>query len=180
MNAVFRITTAIDTVNDWVGQGAAWLAIVMVLVQFFIVILRYVFGENFIWMQEGVVYLHAALFMFGAAYTLLHEGHVRVDIFYRTAEPRTKAMVDLLGALVFLLPVCGLLLSVSWPYVAQSWSMWEGSQETSGIQAVFLRKSLILAFAGLMALQGVALALSALLTLSGHKPPDVQVDEVPV
>jgi len=176
MNAVFRLTKAIDAVNDWVGHGAAWLAIAMVLVQFFIVLLRYVFGENFIWMQEGVVYLHAALFMFGAAYTLLHEGHVRVDIFYRTAQPRTKAMVDLLGALVFLLPVCGVILIVSWPYVAQSWSMWEGSQETSGIQAVFLRKSLIMAFAGLMALQGVALGLSALLTLTGHKPPVTEVD----
>jgi len=176
MNAVFRLTKAIDAVNDRVGHGAAWLAIVMVLVQFMVVLLRYVFGENFIWMQEGVVYLHAALFMFGAAYTLLHEGHVRVDIYYRTAPPRTKAVVDIVGALVFLLPVCILIFAVSWPYVTQSWSMWEGSQETSGVQAVFLRKSLIIAFAGLMALQGIALGLSALLTLTGHKPPSVDLD----
>jgi len=176
MDLIFRITQAIDAVNNVVGKSAAWLAVAMVLVQFVIVMLRYVFGFSFIWMQESVVYFHAALFMLGASYTLLHDGHVRVDIFYHTASAKKQAMVDLLGSLFFLLPVCGLILVVSWPYVAQSWSMWEGSQETSGIQAVYLRKSLLIAFAGLMALQGVALLLTSLLTLFNHVAPDIKKD----
>ncbi|MFC1672796.1 TRAP transporter small permease subunit [Pseudomonadota bacterium] len=177
MDTIYRITKAIDALNDLIGRGAAWLAIVMVLLQFFVVMLRYVFSINFIMMQEGVVYLHATLFMLGAAYALLHEGHVRVDIFYRTASPRKKALVDMVGSVFFLLPVCGLIMAASWPYVARSWSMLEGSMETSGIQLVFLLKSLILAFGALMALQGIALGLSALLTLSGHKVPEVEQDE---
>ncbi|MBL4693063.1 MAG: TRAP transporter small permease subunit [Magnetovibrio sp.] len=140
----------------------------MVMTQFMVVVLRYVFSLNFIMMQEAVVYLHATLFMIGSAYTLLHDGHVRVDIFYRTASVRVKAMVDCAGAFIFLLPVCGLILWSSVPYVAKSWAILEGSPETSGIQAIFLLKSLIVAFAGLMALQGVSMGLRAALTLTGH------------
>lgn len=176
MDTIYRITKAIDALNNIVGKYAAWLAVAMVLVQFLAVMLRYVFSINFIWIQESVVYFHAALFMLGASYTLLHDGHVRVDIFYHTASKKKQALVDLFGSVLFLLPVCGLILVMSWPYVAQSWSMWEGSQETSGIQAVFLRKSLIIAFAGLMALQGVALLMTSLLTLFNHVAPDIKKD----
>ena len=80
----------------------------MVLLQFAVVVMRYVFGVGFIFMQEGVIYLHAALFMLGAGYTLLHGGHVRVDIFYRDAAPPRKALIDLLGVILFLVPVCGI------------------------------------------------------------------------
>lgn len=180
MNNCYRITKWIDTFNDRIGTTLSWLAIVMVLTQFASVVMRYIFGLSFIWMQESVVYLHATLFMMGAGYTLLHEGHVRVDIFYRTAPPRKKAMVDLAGSLVFLLPVCGLILWASVPYVMRSWAMGEGSQETSGIQALYLLKSLILAFAVLMALQGVAMALRSILTLRGLDAPHPTTEEVEV
>lgn len=180
MNICYRLTQWIDTLNDRIGNYVSWLAITMILIQFSTVVLRYIFGISFIWMQEGVVYLHATLFMMGAAYTLLHEGHVRVDIFYRTAPPRKKAMVDLAGAFVFLLPVCGLILWASVPYVINSWVMQEGSQETSGIQAVFLLKSLIVAFAVLMGLQGIAMALRSSLTLRGLPAPHPKSDAVEV
>lgn len=180
MNTTYRTIQWIDALNDRIGKAVSWVAIVMVLVQFSVVVLRYTFGLGFIWMQESVVYLHATLFMLGASYTLLHEGHVRVDIFYRTAAPRKKAMVDLVGALVFLLPICALILWAATPYVIDSWIMGEGSQETSGIQAVYLLKSLIIAFAGLMALQGVAMALRALLTLKGLNAPHPKSDQVEV
>ena len=171
MNAVQRVIAWIDTANDLIGRVVSSLALFMVLVQFCVVVLRYVFGLSFIWMQESVMYLHATLFMLGAAYTLLHEGHVRVDIFYRTASPKTKARVDCIGALVFLLPVCGLILWASVPYVSSSWAIKEGSPETSGIQAVFLLKSTIVAFAGLMAMQGLSMALRSALTLLGAPVP---------
>lgn len=180
MNALTRITQWIDTLNDRVGKIVSWIAIAMVLTQFSVVVLRYTFGFSFIWMQESVVYLHATLFMMGAGYTLLHDGHVRVDIFYRTATPRTKAIVDLTGALVFMLPICGLILWASVPYVSRSWGMFEGSQETSGLQIVFLLKSLILAFAVLMALQGVAMVLRSVLTLRGLDAPHPKPDQIEI
>ena len=106
MRALAAAARAIDAVNETVGRAAAWLALAMVLLEFVVVVMRYVFGVGFIAMQEGVIYLHAGLFLVGAGYTLLHGGHVRVDIFYRDAPPARRAVVDLAGVVLFLLPVC--------------------------------------------------------------------------
>jgi len=167
VNALKATARAIDTFSDFVGRWVAWLAVIMVLVQFTVVVLRYVFGIGLILMQESVVYLHGILFMLGAGYTLLRGGHVRVDIFYQPAAPRSKALIDLAGSLLFLLPVCALITIYSWPYIANAWAVYEGSKETSGIQAVFLLKSIILAFTFLLGLQGVSMALHAMLVLRG-------------
>ena len=165
MSVLHRGCDLIDKVNDRVGRIVAWAALAMVLLQFAVVMLRYVFGVGNIMAQEGVIYLHGILFLLGAGYTLLHGGHVRVDVFYADARPRTKAWINLLGVIVFLLPVCGLIAWSSWPYVVSSWQVFEGSKETSGIQAVYLLKSAILIFAALVMLQGVSMAGRALLTL---------------
>ncbi len=177
MNKLAAFSRAIDHLNEYVGRGAAWFAFAMVLLQFTVVLMRYVFGIGSILMQEGVIYLHAALFLCGAGYTLLHGGHVRVDIFYRTASRRHKALVDLFGALFFLLPVCAIIAWAAFPYVGQSWGAWEGSKETSGIPAVFALKSLILLFVLLVALQGISLALRSFLVLTGHAPDDEQSED---
>ena len=169
LSALTALARAIDAVNEHVGRVASWLALLMVLLQFVVVVMRYIFGVGFIFMQEGVIYLHATLFMVGAGYTLLHGGHVRVDIFYRDARPRRRALVDLLGVILFLLPVCVIIGWATWPYLEQSWSVFEGSKETSGIHAVYALKSMILAFVVLIALQGLSLALNAVLTLAGRK-----------
>lgn len=177
MSLLASVAQRIDAFNHNIGKAVAWLALVMVIVQFIVVIMRYVFGIGSIFMQESIIYLHAIVFMVGAGYTLLHNGHVRVDIFYREARPRQKAVVDLLGVVIFLIPVCGLIWWVSWPYVASSWKVFEGSRETSGIQGVFLLKSVILLFVVLVVLQGISLAIRSLLTLAGIEQP--QVDEPP-
>jgi TRAP-type mannitol/chloroaromatic compound transport system permease small subunit len=148
LSFLLSVARGIDALNENVGKAVAWLALLMVIVQFAVVILRYVFGIGSIFLQESIIYLHAVVFMVGAGYTLLHSGHVRVDIFYREASPRQKAVVDLLGVVVFLVPVCSLIWWASWPYVASSWRVFEGSRETSGIQAVFLLKTVILGAAG--------------------------------
>ncbi|CCQ73859.1 TRAP transporter small permease subunit [Magnetospira sp. QH-2] len=172
MQALSGLATAIDRFNETVGRITGWLAVAMVLVQFTVVVMRYVFGVGSIMMQESVVYLHSLLFLVGAGYTLYHNGHVRVDVFYREAKPRTKAWVDLLGNLFFLIPVCILIAVYSLPYVSQSWSVLEGSKETSGIQAVFLLKTIIVVFCSVVALQGLAIALHALTFLTGSPPAD--------
>ncbi len=157
----------IDRLNENVGRWVAWLTVATVLIQFTVVVLRYVFGIGHIWMQESIIYLHATVLMAAAGYTLLHGGHVRVDIFYRTASAEQKAWTDLLGVVFLLIPVMVLIFMVAGPYVAMSWSSLEGSAETSGIQAVFLLKSVILVFAALVGLQGVSLAINAVLVLAG-------------
>nr|WP_184046062.1 TRAP transporter small permease subunit [Roseospira visakhapatnamensis] len=140
----------------------------MVLVQFLVVVLRYVFGLGFIWMQESIVYMHGLLFMVGAGYTLLQDGHVRVDVFYRDASRRRQALVNLAGSVLFLIPFCTLILWVSIDYVGNAWRVLEGSKETSGIQGVFLLKSVILVFGALVLLQGVSVIARSLLTLTGR------------
>ncbi len=167
MTLIESIVRAIDAVNEHIGRVIAWLALFMVLVQFIVVVMRYVFGIGSIFMQESIVYMHAMVFLVAAGYTLLHGGHVRVDIFYGSASPKRKALIDFCGVFLVLLPVCVLIWWTAFPYVSASWAVREGSPETSGIQAVFLLKTCILAFATLLAFQGLSLAAKSLFVLRG-------------
>jgi TRAP-type mannitol/chloroaromatic compound transport system permease small subunit len=157
----------LDALNEWVGRTVSWLSLFMVLVTVVVVVLRR-FGIGWIAMQESVTYMHAVLFLAGAAYTLKHQGHVRVDIFYRRFSPRGQAWVDLLGGLLLLLPVCLFIFYMSWEYVAQSWELMEGSREAGGLDGVYLLKSAILLMAGLLVLQGLSSVLRCGLLLSGR------------
>ncbi|HLS68779.1 MAG TPA: TRAP transporter small permease subunit [Kiloniellales bacterium] len=159
----------LDGINDLVGRWVRWLAVALVLVQFFVVVLRYVFGTSFMAAQESIIYIHAVIFMAGAGYTLLKDGHVRVDIFYGEASRRTRALVDLFGSLFLLIPSCLVLLYYTWGFVVQSWRILEGPISVGGIPAVFLLKSLIPIFGGLLLLQGISMALRNLLVLLGRE-----------
>jgi TRAP-type mannitol/chloroaromatic compound transport system permease small subunit len=163
-----------DGINELLGSAVSWLSLLMVLVTFIIVVLRYAFDLGWIWLQESVTFMHAALFLIGAAYTLKHEGHVRVDIFYRKFTPRTRAWVDLGGALFLLLPVCLFIFSVSWGYVVQSWELNEGSREAGGLDGVYLLKSLMLVMAGLLVLQGLSQAMRRLISLLQGVPEEAR------
>lgn len=156
----------IDRLNAAIGHAVAWLALAVVLLQFALVVARYLFGLGSVWLTETVIYAHATLFMLAAAWTLGAGGHVRVDIFYAEASARSKALVELIGALLLLLPFMLVLIWLSVPYAARSWAILEHSQETSGLPIIFALKTLIPLFALLMALQGVAQAIRAAATLS--------------
>ncbi|MFZ3241993.1 MAG: TRAP transporter small permease subunit [Pseudolabrys sp.] len=155
------VADRIDRLTSALGRAAAWLALVVVLLQFALVVARYLFGLGSVWLTETVIYAHAALFMLAAAWTLQVGGHVRVDIFYADASAHTKALIDLVGALFLLLPFMVVLIWLSIPYAARSWSILEHSQEASGLPVVFVFKTLIPLFALLMALQGIAQAIRA-------------------
>jgi TRAP-type mannitol/chloroaromatic compound transport system permease small subunit len=161
-----RLARAFEIVTAGAGRIVMWLTIAMALVQFTVVIMRYVFGVNFLALQESTTYMHGAVFLLAAGYALLTNDQVRVDIFYREAPPRRKALIDLLGTYLLLFPVCLLILWTASSYVGVSWSVREGSQEQSGIQAIFLVKSLIPAFATLLAMAGFVIAARAVETLS--------------
>jgi TRAP-type mannitol/chloroaromatic compound transport system permease small subunit len=166
----FALMTAladrIDRLTTSMGWAVAWLALAIVLLQFALVVARYLFGLGSIWLTETVIYAHATLFLLAAAWTLRAGGHVRVDIFYAEASARTKAIIDLIGAALLLLPFALVLVWLSVPYAARSWAILERSQESSGLPLVFLLKTLIPAFALLMALQGIAQAIRAIQALA--------------
>lgn len=165
-----RIADAIDSLTGRIGRVVAWLVLAIVLLQFVLVVARYLIGFGSIWLNESVLYGHATLFLMAAAWTLQSGGHVRVDIFYAEAAPRTRAVIDLAGSLLLLLPFALLLLYLSLPFAARSWAILERSQETSGLPLVFVLKTLVPAFAVLMALQGIAQAIRSVIVLraGGH------------
>lgn len=164
-NMLERCAAAIDRMNSAIGRAAAWCCLYVVAAEFAVVAMRYGLGLGSIPLQESVLYAHAALFMLGAAWTLQAGGHVRVDVFYAQARPRTKALIDLAGASLFLLPFAAVLVWLSVPYVARSWAILEGSQQPSGLPLVYLLKTLIPIFAVLIGLQGLAQAMRAALAL---------------
>ncbi len=168
---MLRLLEITDRINDSIGRWIAWAGLAMVLVTFLVVVLRYLFDLGWIAMQESATYLHGALFMLGAAYTLRHQGHVRVDVLYRRFTPRTQAWVDLCGTLLLLFPLCGFILYISWDYVSDSWALWEGSREAGGLPLVWLLKGLIPVMALLLLIQGVATVLRCLLFLQGKLDP---------
>jgi len=157
----------LDTLSEWTGRSIAWLTLLMVLLTFTVAVLRYLFNVGWIAMQESVVYLHSFVFLLGAAYTLKHDGHVRVDIFYHPLSERGKALVNLFGTLVLLLPVSLFIFWISWDYVSASWKILEASQEAGGIAARYLLKSGLLLMPALMVLQGIAELLRNGLILAG-------------
>jgi TRAP-type mannitol/chloroaromatic compound transport system permease small subunit len=170
-NAVTRLADGIDRMNALIGRAATWCCLFIVLAEFAVVVMRYALGIGSIRLQESVFYAHAALFMLAAAWTLQVDGHVRVDIFYAQAGPRRRALIDLIGALVFLLPFAIVLVLLSISYAARSWAILERSPETSGLPFVYLLKTLIPLFALLIGLQGVAQAIRAALVLAGPRQP---------
>lgn len=160
-----RIAAALDVVNATVGRVVRWLALAMVLVQFGIVVLRYVYGVSSIALNESVLYMHATLFMLGAGYTLLVDGHVRVDIFQAKAGDKGKALIDIFGHLVLLFPSMLALFYWSWPSVRNAWAIHEGAISVGGLPASFLLKSLIPAFCMLLLIQSLACLMRKLIVL---------------
>ena len=162
-----QITRQLRHLSELIGTAVAWLMLPMVALTFFIALARYAFAANWIWLQELVVWMHALVFMLGAAYTLNRDEHVRVDIFYRRFSARGQAWVELLGCAVFLVPVSVMLIWMSFDYVLTSWSIGEGSTEVGGLPYPFmpLLKTVIPLTFMLVLLQGAAIMLDAYLVL---------------
>jgi TRAP-type mannitol/chloroaromatic compound transport system permease small subunit len=154
------------------GRSIAWLTLAMVLLTFVIVILRYGFNLGWIWLQESVTYMHAAVFMVAAAWTLQQDEHVRVDILYNRMSPKKRCLVDLAGTLLFLVPLCLFILVTALPYVSNSWKLMESSREAGGLPALFLLKTFILVLPALLLGQAFLGVADAIQTL--RKPAESQ------
>ena len=164
-----RTIVVLDGFSRAVGSTVRWLALGMLVAQFLIVIARYAFGLSFIAAQEAILYMHATMFMLGAGYTLLVDGHVRVDIFYDRLGPEGQRRIDLFGHLFLLTPAMLALIYWSWPAVVNSWRIFEGPISVGGIKAVFLLKTLIPAFCILVLLQSLSIILRLLLSTDNKR-----------
>jgi len=163
------VATLIDRISIATGHAASWLTLLMVVFTFVTVVLRYAFDTGAIWLQESVTWMHAAVFMLGAAYTLQNEDHVRVDIFYRDMSETRKAWVNLLGVLFFILPLCVFFIVEAADYVAASWRIREVSRDAGGLPYPFvpLLKSILIVMPVAVLLQGVSMAMRSVAVLRG-------------
>jgi TRAP-type mannitol/chloroaromatic compound transport system permease small subunit len=162
---MLSLVNNIERFIDWSGRAVSWLTLLMVIVTFIVVVLRYVFDIGWIALQESVTYMHAMVFLVGASWTMQQDAHVRVDIFYSRFSTRTKAWVDLFGSLLLLLPVMVFIAWISWEYVIDSWEVLEGSREAGGLPAVFLLKSLIVVLAIMLMLQALVQIMRSVQTI---------------
>lgn len=175
---LIRIYQQIDALTNAFGKGLSWLTLLMAMLMFAVVIFRYMLNLGSIALQESVLYLHALVFMGASAYTLMHDGHVRVDVFYRRLSPKFQAWINLAGTLLLLFPVCLFISFISIAYVNSSWSMLESSSEAGGLPGVFLLKSLIFLLSGSLLLQGVAEAIKNILIIADIASAPQQKQEV--
>ena len=167
MRIISTLIGAIDRFTEVTGRIVSWLTLLMVGMVVAVVIMRYFLELGSIALQESVTYLHATVFMLGLAFTLKHGGHVRVDIFYRQFSARRQAMVNLVGGLLFLMPVTVLIFVSSWDYVLSSWAFGETSSESNGLPFVYLLKTLMLIMPVTLLLQGIAEILKSVLVIRG-------------
>jgi len=171
------ISRPLEAINEHIGKAVSWLCLAIVVVTFIVVVLRYGFDIGWIWMQESAVYMYAWIFMLAAGYTLKHEGHVRVDIFYRQFTERQKAWVNLIGGLFLLFPMFIFIAWSSYDYVINSWQISEASGEAGGLAFVYLLKTSLLVMPLLVLIQGLASILTCLQTLSNPKSnPEASAD----
>lgn len=169
MKTLAWLIRLISFINTLLGRIFSWLSLAMVLACFAVVVMRYVFASGFVWMQDLYVWMNGMMFMGVAGYTLLKNGHVRVDIFYRPAGLRFKAWVDILGSLLFVGPFIWVLVQYGLPYVQRSWRFYEGSANYGGMPGLFVLKSFILLFALVVGLQALAMLLRGVLVLTDRE-----------
>jgi len=167
MEAIKTITRWIDNMNEWVGSGVAWATLGLVLVVFVDVVMRYLLNKSYVFTQELEWHLFGFIFLIGAGYTLLHDGHVRVDIIYQRLGIKGRAWTNLLGVILFLIPGCIMVITTSWQFAANSFSMMEGSPDPGGIPLRFIIKGCIPVGFTLLLLQGFSLGLHSFMQILG-------------
>ncbi|MFN3688745.1 TRAP transporter small permease subunit [Salinarimonas sp.] len=169
MRAIALMVRALSGVNWLVGNVFSWLALGIVAVCFTVVVQRYVFSTTQVWMQDLYVWLNGAMFTAVAGYALLRDDHVRVDIFYRPASLQRKALIDLIGVFIFLIPFCWVVFIYGLPFVQRSWRIWEGSPNWGGMPGYWVLKTFILVFVAVVFIQGLAMVGRSILVLAGKQ-----------
>lgn len=167
--ALKRIQVGIDTLNEWAGKGVSWLTTVLVVLVCFDVITRYLFSDTKAWIMELEWHLFSLIFLIGAGYAFKHDRHVRVDLFYTRLTPRDRALVNLIGGLLFLVPWCILIIMVSYDYARVSFLLGETSPDPGGLPARYVIKYAITAGVFLLLLQGLSSIIQSLFIYLGKE-----------
>ena len=175
-----NLATMIEKTSHWSGRVVSWLTLLMVVLVFIVVVLRYLFEIGSIPLQESITYLHAMVFLLGATYTLHQDEHVRVDVFYSSLSHKGRAWIDLAGTLFLLFPVCLYIFTMSLDYVLLSWRIHESSSEAGGLPGLYLLKSLILIMPVTMMIQGLANILRYILFLFDNGKSPYSKNEIEV
>lgn len=176
MNVIEKICGGIDWLNEWIGHGVAWVTTGLVAVIFIDVVMRYLFNTSYVFTQELEWHLFAFVFLIGSGYTLLHDGHVRVDIIYQRVGPKARAWINLIGVFCFMLPGCIMVILTSWKFTFNAWRVLEGSPDPGGIPYRFVVKGFITVGFILLALQGLSLGLHCFLKLIGREALEEERD----
>ncbi len=167
MNGLKTFSRWIDILNEWVGRGVAWVTLALVLVVFTDVVMRYLFNTSFVFTQELEWHLFGFIFLIGAGYTLLHDGHVRVDIVYQRLGLKGQAWINLFGVIIFLIPGCLMVITTSWKFMANSFAIFEGSPDPGGIPFRFILKGCIPLGFTLLLFQGFSLGIHSIMQIMG-------------
>lgn len=177
MTILKAIVRWIDILNGWIGRGVAWVTLGLVAVVFVDVVMRYLFNTSYVFAQELEWHLFAFIFLMGAGYTLLDDGHVRVDIIYQRLGSKARAWINLVGVIFFLIPGCAMVVITSWKFTYNAWVVMEGSPDPGGIPYRFLIKGTITAGFALLLIQGVSLGFHSLLQLLGQETVEENREE---
>ena len=167
MNAIKKLSRWIDALNQWVGRGVSWVTLALVLVVFVDVVMRYLFNTSFVFTQELEWHLFGFIFLMGAGYTLLHDGHVRVDIIYQRVGLKPRAWINLCGVILFLIPGCIMVITTSFKFALNAFEIMEGSPDPGGIPFRFVIKSCIPVGFTLLLLQGISLGIHSVMQILG-------------
>lgn len=172
MAALEKLASLIDAFNGFIGRVGSWAVLPVALVAFAVVAMRYALNIGYPWLQESYVWLHGAAVLLISGWVLERGGHVRVDLFYKSASAKAKAWIDIIGVTLFLMPMMGFLFWWSLPLVQRSWRLMERSPTNDGLTFAYLMKTVIPVFCVLMMLQGLAMLLRNVVVLARAKPSD--------
>jgi len=169
MKALKALTVFIDGINKVMGTVATLFILVLVLITMTDVTLRYLFHAGSVAFQELEWHLYAANFVLAAGWTMLKDGHVRIDILYNMGGPRKRAAIDLIGVLLLCIPFCLIVIWSSWPFFVNAWSIREGSPDPGGLPARYILKAMIPLGFSLVLLQAFSQAVKSFFALTGRE-----------
>lgn len=162
-----KVIHGIEQLSEWTGRVISWFTSVLVLLICYDVSMRYLVNETAVWFQELEWHFFALIFLVGAAYTLKHDQHVRVDVFYTRFSPRTQSWINLLGTIGLLIPFCMIMIKTSYGYAARAYTTMEQSVDPGGLPYRFLIKGAITLGFVLLLIQALAEILKSIQGIRG-------------
>jgi len=159
----------VDRVNGFIGRAVSWFVPLLALITVYDVLMRYIFRATSIKFMDAETNLYILNFMLAAGWTLLNDGHVRVDLLYARLGQKKKAWINVFGSFGFCIPFCVLVIWTAWPFVLDSWHVMEGSPDPGGLPGVYLIKTAIPVTFFLVAMQAISQAIKNLFVIMGKE-----------